>query len=306
MSSKQEIIANIYYDKGGFGSKAVTLKDARAKDKTITMQDVEDFFKKNVEIKRKQRGQNSFVAPHNNHTYQLDLFFISSKDIETTQKFRAGLIMIDVLSKYAVVVPIKSKTPPDIIAGTMEGLQKMKAKPKMIYTDDERGIASAEFKEYVDGEGIELYRTRNHPAFAERFIRTFKDKLFKRVENDEKKGKENIQWTDYIFEIMLTYNNKDVHSATGLTPNEARKEKNEFKAKLNVSVKARKERTYPTLEVGDKVKIMRKKAITEKERTSNWLAGEYVVEEIFERLNQKYYRLAGYNRPLMRHELLKV
>ena len=214
-------------------------------------------------------------------------------------------MMIDVLSKYAVVVPIKSKTPPDIIAGTMEGLQKMKAKPKMIYTDDERGIASAEFKEYVDGENIELYRTRNHPAFAERFIRTFKDKLFKRVENDEKKGKA-VQWTDYIFEILLTYNNKDVHSATGLTPNEARKEKNEFKAKLNVSVKARKERTYPTLEVGDKVKIMRKKAITEKERTSNWLAGEYVVEEIFERLNQKYYRLAGYNRPLMRHELLKV
>ena len=297
MSSKQDIIANIYYDKGGFGSKAITLKDARAKDKTITMQDVEDFFKKNVEIKRKQRGQNSFIAPHNNYSYQLDVVFISSEDIETTQKFRAGLVMIDVLSKYAVVVPIKSKTPPDIIAGTMEGLQKMKAKPK--------GIASAEFKEYVDGEGIELYRTRNHPAFAERFIRTFKDKLFKRVENDEKKGKA-VQWVDYIFEIMLTYNNKDVHSATGLTPNEARKEKNEFKAKLNVSVKARKERTYHSLEIGDKVKIMRKKAITEKERTSNWLAGEYVVEEIFEKLNQKYYRLTGYNRPLMRHELLKV
>ena len=75
---------------------------------------------------------------------------------------------------------------------------------------------------------------------------------------------------------------------------------------MNVSVKAKKERIYPSLEVGDKVKIMRKKAITEKERTSNWLPGEYVVEEIFEKLNQKYYRLTGYNRPLMRHELLKV
>ena len=88
--------------------------------------------------------------------------------------------MIDVLSKYAVVVPIKSKTPPDIIAGTMEGLQKMRSKPKIIYTDDQRGIASSDFKEYVEGEGIELYRTRGHPAFAERMIGTFKDKLFKR------------------------------------------------------------------------------------------------------------------------------
>ena len=85
--------------------------------------------------------------------------------------------MIDVLSKYAVVVPIKSKTPPDIIAGTMEGLQKMGKKCKILYTDDERGIVSADLKEYVDGEGIELYRARGHPAFAERFIRTFKDTL---------------------------------------------------------------------------------------------------------------------------------
>ena len=51
MSSKQEIIANIYYDKGGFGSKAVTLKDARAKDKTITKDDVEDFLKRMLRLK---------------------------------------------------------------------------------------------------------------------------------------------------------------------------------------------------------------------------------------------------------------
>ena len=74
----------------------------------------------------------------------------------------------------------------------------MGTKCKTLYTDDERRIASADFKEYVDGEGIELYRARGHPAFAERFIRTFKDKVSKRGENDEKKGKQNIQWTDYI------------------------------------------------------------------------------------------------------------
>ena len=79
--------------------------------------------------------------------------------------------------------------------------------------------------------------------------------FFKRVENDEKKGTNNIQWIDYITEILLTYSNKDVHSATGPTPNEARKERNEFKAKLNVSVKAKKERIYPSLEVGDRVNL---------------------------------------------------
>ena len=100
-----------------------------------------------------------------------------------------------------------------------------------------------------------MYRTRDHPAFVERFIRTFKDIIFKRVENDERKGKNNIQWTDYIFQIMITYNTKNVHSATGQTPLEATKKGNEFKSKLNVSIQAKRRRTYPELEVGDKVNI---------------------------------------------------
>ena len=108
-------------------------------------------------------------------------------DFEEEQKFRAGLVCIDVLSKFAVVVPIKSRDAPDVIAGVMESLNKMGKKPKIIYTDDEGLIGGNDFKEYVEGEKIELYRTRGHPAFAERIIRTFKDMLFKRVENDEKK-----------------------------------------------------------------------------------------------------------------------
>ena len=303
---KQKIIAEVYYDRSGFGSLKTTLDDSRKKDPSIRMEDIKEFFRKNVEVKKKPRGTNSFVAPHNNHTYQIDLFFISKDDIEAPQKFRAGLVCIDVLSKYAVVVPIKGKETTDVVAGTMEALQKMGAKPKMIYTDDEKAIASSDFKQYVEDEGIELYRTRGHPAFSERFIRTFKDKLFKRIEADENKGKENIQWIDYILEIMLTYNNKDIHSSTGQTPNEARKKKNEYKSVVNISMKAKKEKIYPELRVGDKVKILRKKAKTEKERTSHFLQGEYTVEEITQKLGQNYYKLADYPRPLMRHELLKV
>ena len=304
--NKNDVIKNIYFDRSGFGSVATTFKDAKAKEPSITLNDVKEFFKNNVEVKKKQRGINSFVAPYNNHTYQVDIFFMGKTDFENTQKFRAGLVLIDVLSKYAVVVPIKSKEAPDVIAGTMEALNKMKEKPQLIYTDDERAIAGDEFKQFIEGEGIELYRTRNHPAFAERFIRTFKDKLFKRVEADEKKGKENIQWIDYIFEIMLTYNNKDIHSATGMTPNKARNKDNEFRARLNILMKARKEKMYPEIKVGDKVKIIRKKAITEKERTSNFLQGEYTVEEITQSLGQTYFKMADYPRKLMRHELLNI
>ena len=54
--SKQEIIGNINFDKAGFGSKNTTLKDAREKNKSITMKDLEDFFKHNVAIKNKREA----------------------------------------------------------------------------------------------------------------------------------------------------------------------------------------------------------------------------------------------------------
>ena len=57
MSDKQKIINDVYYDRSGFGSKAVTLADARKRDKTIKMEDVNEFFRKNVEEKKTQRSK---------------------------------------------------------------------------------------------------------------------------------------------------------------------------------------------------------------------------------------------------------
>ena len=70
----------------------------------------------------------------------------------------ARLVAIDVLSKYAVVVPMLVQWKPQI---------SWVRNQKKIYTD-ERAIAGEDFKEYVEGENIVLHRTRSHPAFAER------------------------------------------------------------------------------------------------------------------------------------------
>ena len=306
--NKQKIISDIYNDPSGFGSKAVTLADARKKDKTITKSDVDEFFKKNVEVKKLPRGQNSFVAPHAGYEYQVDLFFIGKKDMKDKQKTRIGMVMIDIFSKYAVVLPINARLSPDVLAGILEGIQKMGENPKIIFTDEEGSLTGikVDIRGALKDRGIELHNSRGHSNFAERFIRTFKDMLFKRVDADEKKGKQNIQWTDYIFQIMLTYNNKNIHSSTGFTPSEARKKKNEYAVKLNLELRGLKNRKYPEIKVGDVVKVMRKKQITEKERTSRYLQETYKVIKIEEKLGQNYYYLEGRARPNLRFELLKV
>ena len=303
MASKQDIINNVYFDKGGFGSKATTLKDSRAKDKSITMADIEEFFKNNVEQKTKMRGYNSFIPKEPYWEYQMDLFFFSDLD---NQKVKVAFLFIDAFTKYAVVIPIKSKQPEDVAHGIVEGLHKMGKKPNMVYADTEGSFTSNIIQDYFKKEGIELYLTRGHAPMAERFIKTYKGMLYKRLEHDEKKGKENIQWTDYNFEVLLTYNNKMVHSTTGYTPQEARKKGNELNIALNISMKAKKNRKYPELEVGSKVKILRKKGITEKERTSHWTKQTYKIAKIEKKLGQEYYYIENYDRAFLRHELLKV
>ena len=49
------------------------------------------------------------------------------------QKFKVGVLMIDVFDKFMHVVPIKSKQEGDVASGMIECLNKMGKKPDIIY-----------------------------------------------------------------------------------------------------------------------------------------------------------------------------
>ena len=76
---------------------------------------------------------------------------------------------------------------------------------------------------------------------------------------DQKGVVGGVQWTDFVHEVMLTYNNKIKQSATGFTPSDAKKKANETDVRLNLLNKKKHDRRYPLLSIGDKVKINRKK-----------------------------------------------
>ena len=97
------------------------------------MSDIDDFFKKSIRRKKQLKGYNSFVAPEANYEYQIDLMFLCGLG---NKKFKVGMACIDIFSKYAVVVAIKSKQEGDVAAGILECLNRMKNTPRIIYTDD--------------------------------------------------------------------------------------------------------------------------------------------------------------------------
>ena len=134
--------------------------------------------------------------------------------------------------KYAVVVPIKKD---DIAAGILEFMHNMGTQPEIIYTDDEGALHKPSIQTYVKYNKINHYITRNHAWFAERFIRTFKLMLYKRIDQGLQ---DNPQWTDFVFQIMITYIHKMVHSSIKMTPYGATKSSNSIDVKSNIELQA--------------------------------------------------------------------
>ncbi len=196
----------MYLDPAGYGSAVETYKEARKKDKTITMQDVKEFIGKHSEQKKQLRGYNSFIAQGPKEEYQVDLFFMPQKDFPK-ETFIGGVIAIDIFTKFISIVPIKSKTIPEILVAIKQIINNM-GKSKTVYSDNEGAwSAGTEISNWFKDEHIKHIITLSHPAFSERAIRTIKGQIYKRVQPPT-----DTNWTSLLFPIVSKYNYKSIHS----------------------------------------------------------------------------------------------
>jgi len=248
MSDKDKILKDLYYNDSGYQSINNLCKEAKEKDNTITLNYVKGWYKHFNEPKTQLKGTNNYIAPDPYFEYQLDLFFVPDQPTPNI-----GLACIDIFTKYAVVVPIDNKQPEEITKGVFKAVNKMGKKPKIIYTDEEGSFNSNYFQEYLKKVGISHLTTRTHPWYVERYIKTFKNLLYKRLQDIDK------TWIELIEPINNVYNNKMKSSVTNFTPAEARKPDNHIFVKINLELNRKQNRRYPDINVGDKIKIYKKK-----------------------------------------------
>ena len=165
-------------------------------------------------------------------------------------------------------------------------------------------MTSKEWDKWLDEHNIVHIMTRGHANTAERAIRTFKDLMTRRLEGPGNKG---VKWYDQVrLSVLAKYNQKMVNRTIGMTPYEATLKKNEAQVRTMLEINATRKRKYPDLKVGDKVKLYKKKDKLDKERISVWLPKVFEVEDIKHEKHQEFYYLKDYNKPVLRHELLKV
>lgn len=314
--AQEKLIRRTYYSPTGLSTPIKIWNDVKTLDKTITLKIVQEWFQKHIPITKATGGtKNSYVAPNAYFEYQADVFYITDKQF-LNQEYPFGLSMIDVFSKYAVVIPMKERNAQHIMAAILKGFKDIGKQPEILYTDTEGALMQKDVAPEFERMGVQHIITAGSAHFVERFNRTFKLLLQQRMDELKrrkriiKKSKpidpDNIQWSDLVPQILAVYNNKNIHRITGMTPSQAKKPSSEADAKLAMELVARRGRRFPIVKVGDKVKILRKKkAVGDKEWMSNFKPGDRTVESISENFGQKFYSLSD-KMEYIRSDIVKV
>ena len=174
------------------------------------------------------------------------------------------LCVIDLFSKYAWVAPLKDKKRATIANAFQKILDNSKRKPNKIWVDQGSEFCNNSFKKWLKDNDMSMYSTYNEEKslVAERFIRTFKNKIYKHMTAISK----NVYF-DVVDDVVDEYNNTyhktikmkliDVKSDSFAEYNEESNEED------------------PKFKVGDHVTISKFKNVFAKGYTPNW------SEEIF-------------------------
>ena len=293
----EALIKEVY--ESNFGTAYETYKEVVKKDASIRLQDVKDYLGKrdDIQVKYKPKSYNSFVSPGANFEYEIDIMDIEAKN--STSDTRYGLVAIDNFTKIAEVIPIKNRTPESIIAGLKKIIAEM-GKPKQLYSDEESSVKSAKMVEFLNRTEIKSVQTSTHAHTVERFIRTFKDNLYRRLDALKQDKKD---WYRHIGPIIKKYNSTE-HSTIQIKPNEAGEKVNHLWVSWHLQNAAKKNRKYPDIKPGDMVRVHIKPKIGTKAHEPKWSSTRHKVIRIDG--NSYLIDYLPKKKLFLRHELLKV
>ena len=209
------------------------------------------------------------------HQWQADLIDVQSLNKEN-DGYKYLLTVIDILSRYAFVVPIKNKTGPVVKAAFESILSKSKRKPMKLQVDKGLEFKNLTFLNFLQEQGIEYFTTENDDikaAIVERFNRTLKDRLWRYFTR-----KNSLRYVEVLQKLVWSYNHT-FHSSIGRAPAQVNNSNQEevWQLLYGQQVKTKKSKS---LKVGDKVRISKTRRQFKKGYLPSWTEELFTVSKV--------------------------
>lgn len=187
--------------------------------------------------------------------------------------FRYILVVIDVFSKYVFYIPVKNKTPQEV----KRAFKKVFAiaTPKFMQTDQGMEFAAKEMQRFFKKHDVRWYHTFSEikAALAERQIRTLKERLERIFYH-----RGSHKYVDILQDLADQYNTTK-HSRIGIEPTNV-DESNEAAIFTKLYGSNGKHTKKPVLNIGDQVRVYRKKATFSKGYEKNWTDEVFTIVRI--------------------------
>lgn len=281
-----KILEKIYFDpshEAAFSGATKLLDAARKKkipnDKTLRWLETQDAYTKHRGVRRR------FPRRHYNVCNIDDVWEVDLVDLRSIKTYNDSyvylLVVIDVLSKYAWVEPLRDKSADTVAKAFSRILSKKNSNgraPVFLQSDRGKEFVGSAFQMFLKKRNIQFRAARNpdiKAAVVERFNRTLKERMWRYFTYSR-----NKRYIDVLQKIVSSYNHAR-HSSIKMAP---------AAVNLNTAAKAwfnlKQRHTKPEHErppkysVGDVVRISSSKASFAKGYESGWTNELFKIHRI--------------------------
>lgn len=233
---------------------------------------------------------------------QWDVDLMDMKDLaDDNDGFKYVLAAIDIFSRYAWCVPVRSKAGKDV-ADAFARLLAGPRRPNIVRTDKGREFNNKDVLSFLSERGIGHFNAENTEVksnYVERLNKTLKHRLFRYfIERN------TLRYVDVLDDVVHSYNHT-IHSSLGRTPasvdttneHESRYEQYVLRQKRSTSrhtPKTRKRRRY-ALKLGQLVRLSHIRNVFDREYSQKWTGELFKVKRRFRRENLPVYELVDWS-----------
>ena len=237
--------------------------------------------------------RNQTLVAHIDEQWQADLADMSNISSENNG-IMFLLTCVDILSRYAWVIPVRSKSAANMLTAMRQLFKQASPRtPTRLQTDRGKEFYNAPVHMFLRKQGVELFSTNSDhkAAIVERFNRTLKHRIYKYLTASNTR-----RYADVLPDIVHSYNNS-YHRTIGQRPKDVTTTEDEKQVWRRVYYDNKKDNKNANAithlpAVGDRVRLSRWKGTFEKGYVPNWSREHYEV------VNTRPQRRGGKPRPV--------
>lgn len=212
-------------------------------------------------------SRRTIVSDHADEIWSMDIVEMTAFASEN-DGFKYILNAIDVFSRFAYAIPLKSKNASDVLAAFKKIISEAGTKPIKIYTDAGKEFLNEKMKQFLNKNKITQYSTygEHKASIVERFNRTIKNWLYK-----EFTANNNRNWTKTLPQLIEYYNYEHIHRGIKMTPDQK---------KTQVSIPEEKiftKRKSPKFKLHDVVRVSLAKKVFDRGYEQKWSDEQYTI-----------------------------